>query len=239
MTSISQKIPRYILGMSDQPDELKVPGQVRDAENVVPDVTLGLLKRPGTKYLSQLTTNSEGTWFTIYKNNRVNEDERYICQITRSGNVNIWSMKSGKAMNVRYSSQAIDPYGEQVSGFYTATNLSDSGAPEDYFVHDNNNDLHTMSVNDYTFVTNKRIAVSMSTSTADKRPYEAFVELKAIAHLQRYTLDFDQPGQNQPAQPPELLQEQNVLVLDLTVGVLAQFASELLVVPELVNGLQS
>ena len=202
MTSISQKIPRYILGMSDQPDELKVPGQVRDAENVLPDVTLGLLKRPGTKYLSQLTTNSQGTWFTIYKNNRVNDDERYICQITRSGNVNIWSMKSGKAMNVKYSSQAIDPYGEQVSGFYTAANLSDSGAPEDYFVHDNDNDLHTMSVNDYTFVTNKRVAVSMSTSTAENRPYEAFVEIKALAYLQRYTLDFDQPGQNQPSLPP-------------------------------------
>src|SRR5210317_2651487 len=103
MTSIAQKIPRYILGMSDQPDELKVPGQVRDAENVLPDVTLGLLKRPGTKYVSQLTTNSEGTWFTIYKNDRVESDERYICQITRQGDVNIWSMKSGKAMTVLYT----------------------------------------------------------------------------------------------------------------------------------------
>jgi len=202
MTSIAQKIPRYIFGMSDQPDELKVPGQVRDAKNVLPDVTLGLLKRPGTKYVSELTTNSEGTWFTIYKNNRVDNDERYICQITRSGNVNIWSMKSGKPMIVKYSEDPIDPNGEQVTGFYTAAGLTDSGAPEDYFKHSNNNDLHTMSVNDYTFVTNKRVSVSMSDSVTEKRPYEAFVELKAIAYRQRYILDFDQPGQNQPAQPP-------------------------------------
>ena len=201
MTSIAQKIPRYILGMSDQPDELKVPGQVRDAENVLPDVTLGLLKRPGTKYISELTSTSTGTWFTIYKNNRVNNDERYICQITRTGNVNIWSMKSGKPMTVKYAAEPIDPNGEQVSGFYTATNLTDAGAPEDYFIHDNDNDLHTMSVNDYTFVTNKRVSVSMSNSVTEKRPYEAFVELKALAYRQNYILDFDQPGQNVPNQP--------------------------------------
>jgi len=201
MTSIAQKIPRYILGMSDQPDELKVPGQVRDAENVLPDVTLGLLKRPGTKYVSQLTTNSEGTWFTIYKNDRVESDERYICQITRQGDVNIWSMKSGKAMTVLYTADAINLEGEQVGGFYTAGNLTAIAGPEDYLVHSNNNDLHTMSVNDYTFITNRRTPVSMSNSVTTTRPYEAFVELKALAHLQAYTLDFDQPGQNQPNQP--------------------------------------
>ena len=201
MTSIAQKIPRYILGMSDQPDELKVPGQVRDAENVLPDVTLGLLKRPGTKYISELTNTATGTWFTIYKNNRIESDERYICQITRQGDVNIWSMKSGKAMTVLYTADAIDPNSEQVGGFYTAAGLTAIAGPEDYFVHSQDNDLHIMSVNDYTFVTNRRTAVSMSNSVTTTRPYEAFVELKALAHLQAYTLDFDQPGQNQPGQP--------------------------------------
>lgn len=202
MTSIAQKIPRYILGMSDQPDELKVPGQVRDAENVLPDVTLGLLKRPGTKYISELTDTATGTWFTIYKNDRIENDERYICQITRQGDVHIWSMKSGKAMTVLHTADAIDPDGEQVGGFYTAAGITTIDGPEDYFVHSQDNDLHTMSVNDYTFITNRRVPVSMSNSTTETRPFEAFVELKALAHLQDYTLDFSKPGENQQGQTP-------------------------------------
>jgi hypothetical protein len=202
MTSITQKIPRYILGMSDQPDELKVPGQVRDAKNVLPDVTLGLLKRPGTKYLGNLTTNSEGTWFTIYKNNRITNDERYICQITYEGYVNIWSMKSGKPMNIRYSADPIDPAGQKVAGFYDASSLRIATGPEDYFIQDRANQLHTMSVNDYTFVTNKQVSVSMSSNVADKRSYEAFVHIKALAYNQPYILDLDKPGENVPDQPP-------------------------------------
>ena len=62
MTSITQQIPSYVGGISQQPDELKVPGQVRTANKVLPDVTHGLLKRPGGKLigsaLSAYTTDS-------------------------------------------------------------------------------------------------------------------------------------------------------------------------------------
>ena len=44
MAGITQSIPNYILGMSEQPDELKNPGQVKDIKNGIPDVTLGLTK---------------------------------------------------------------------------------------------------------------------------------------------------------------------------------------------------
>ena len=51
MTSITQKINSVNGGISQQPDELKVPGQVVSAKNVFPDVTHGLQKRPGSKLL--------------------------------------------------------------------------------------------------------------------------------------------------------------------------------------------
>ena len=47
MTSISQTIPSYINGISQQPDTLKTPGQVTTAKNAIPDVTEGMMKRPG------------------------------------------------------------------------------------------------------------------------------------------------------------------------------------------------
>ena len=46
MASVTQLVPTLTGGVSQQPDELKVPGQVNVANNVLPDVTHGLLKRP-------------------------------------------------------------------------------------------------------------------------------------------------------------------------------------------------
>ena len=49
MAGITQTIPNYILGISEQPDELKSAGQVVDLKNGFPDITDGLKKRPGGK----------------------------------------------------------------------------------------------------------------------------------------------------------------------------------------------
>ena len=47
MTSISQIIPNYATGgISDQPDELKKPGQLRKCLNAYPDLIHGLYRRP-------------------------------------------------------------------------------------------------------------------------------------------------------------------------------------------------
>ena len=64
MTSITQKIRRFTGGISDQPDEQKLPGQVRDAVNCTPDVVYGLLKRPGTIDIpwSDGAPSSDGKW---------------------------------------------------------------------------------------------------------------------------------------------------------------------------------
>lgn len=56
MTAISQTIPNYVLGISEQPDQLKTPGQVRDLVNVIPDVTGMCKKRPGTEFLASITS---------------------------------------------------------------------------------------------------------------------------------------------------------------------------------------
>ena len=42
-------------GISQQPDSRKRPGQLKDAVNAFPDFALGLLKRPGGKFISNLT----------------------------------------------------------------------------------------------------------------------------------------------------------------------------------------
>ena len=67
MTSITQTIPSFTGGISQQPDELVLPGQVKDLVNGVPDITDGLVKRPGSRFISALSGASAGTWFSYYR----------------------------------------------------------------------------------------------------------------------------------------------------------------------------
>ena len=95
MASITQQIPTLTGGVSQQADELKVPGQVNVADNVLPDITHGLMKRPGGKLIASLSDNStaalnsveKGRWFHYYRD----EQEQYIGQVSRDGDVNMWS----------------------------------------------------------------------------------------------------------------------------------------------------
>ena len=61
MTSITQTVANYTSGISQQPDQFKNPGQVSDAVNVIPDVTKGLAKRPGSSYIKTLSTSTNAT----------------------------------------------------------------------------------------------------------------------------------------------------------------------------------
>ena len=49
MAGITQTVPNYVGGISEQADQLKTPGQVKSILNGIPDLTYGLYKRPGTK----------------------------------------------------------------------------------------------------------------------------------------------------------------------------------------------
>ena len=126
MAGISQHIPNYIKGISRQPDELKMPGQVRDAVNAIPDVTEGLRKRPGARLINPLGfdirdginndpdndgplpgrsgTHRSGKWFDFY----IDRDESYIGNISTSGIVSIWGTQDGYPRTVIYSDEPQD-----------------------------------------------------------------------------------------------------------------------------------
>jgi hypothetical protein len=161
MASITQTIPNYIQGISEQPDELKSPGQLTDAVNVVPDITRGLVKRPGSKLVAVLgaAANSAGCWFSYYRD----EDEQYIGKVSRSGNVDMWKCSDG----------------------------SHSSTSNSYLSHSNDGDLQFLTINDYTYVTNRNTTVTMSgTSPSSPDSHAAYIELKQAAAARQYGLDF-------------------------------------------------
>ncbi len=79
MAAVSQKIPNLLGGVSQQPDPVKLPGQVREATNVYLDPTFGCRKRPGTLLINTLdegTIPYDARWFPIFRDN----NERYaVC----------------------------------------------------------------------------------------------------------------------------------------------------------------
>ena len=77
MSSISQRIPTFLGGISQQADVLKRPGQLKDAVNVLPDYALGTLKRPGGKFEAELlNATTSGKWFSILRD----QNEKYVAQ---------------------------------------------------------------------------------------------------------------------------------------------------------------
>ena len=196
MTSLTQKIRRFTGGISSQPDEFKKVGQVRDALNCTPDVTYGLLKRPGTNYLANLGENSGGKWFFINKRNPATGSEKYVGQINNeTGKVRIWDLRNGKEMRVCYAD--VTDFTDDFPGFrtipsqYEVYDCSDT-AVETYFSQGSPaiDDLQVLTVNDVTYITNRKVPVTMSANCGEKQTPEGFFELRTLAPSTEYNLRF-------------------------------------------------
>jgi len=241
MSNVTQTIPSYTGGLSQQPDEVKVPGQVNIAKNVFPDITEGLSKRPGTRFIKQLDaagdatdSQDQGKWFHYYRD----ETEQYLGQVIRhkdnngaslanDGKVNMWKCSDGSPVTVHAVAQpwvASTAYivGQKVknnSNVYecstagtsagsggpsgTSTDITDGNAKWDYVAalsgletniynylkHLSDPDVQTLTVNDFTYITNRTKTTALSSTTEAARPPEAFIELKKVAYASQYAVN--------------------------------------------------
>ena len=176
MASITQQVGNYKSGISELPDELKVPGQVVDLKNAIPDITRGCIKRPGSDLIAAISPSTAGTggkWFPIY----TEQDEQYIGQVATDGVVNIWRCSDGALIPVDYAN---------VDGTNLAT----------YLVHTNPEDIQPLTINQTTFFANRTKTVAMKTDSANKTPAlvnEAFISLRTITYGKQYALDIFDP----------------------------------------------
>ena len=169
MASITQKINSVNGGISQQPDELKIPGQVVKAKNVLPDVTHGLQKRPGSKFITAFDSDYvlpdiHGKWFSYYRD----ENEQYIGQIGRFGTVLMWRCSDGQHIPVTQT------FGSPINAYLT---------------HTNDEDIQTLTLNDTTFICNRTVGTAMANTTEPTQPHQAFVELKQVKYASQYNLD--------------------------------------------------
>ena len=145
MPAVNQRIPNFLGGVSQQPDKIKFPGQLRVCDNAVPDITFGLKKRPPAEFIGTLTNaTSAGHWYEILRDG----DEKYLVQITPANTgampIRVWDLADGTEKSLTNSS------GDSLFSYL-------AGATEPYAV---------TTIQDYTLIANPQKTVGTTGTTA-------------------------------------------------------------------------
>ena len=176
MAGITQTVPSFTSGISEQPDNLKFPGQVTESINAIPDVTNGLFKRPGSKRIgtAPLTNvQSGGSFFHYYRDET---EGSYIGQVAADGQLRVWRCSDGTQMTTLYGT----------GGQTALTNYLTTSEPEN---------LQFLTINDTTFVTNRdssnaNTLVGETGTTFDRpEPHCAMIELIRTENGRQYGLN--------------------------------------------------
>ena len=161
MAGITQTIPQFSLGISEQPDNLKFPGQVTEIVNAIPDVTKGLYKRPGAARIGTTplaSVQSGGSWFHYYRDEA---EGSYIGQVAADGQLRVWKASgdnAGALQNITYGT----------GGQTAIQNYLQTSTPEN---------LQFLTINDSTFVNNRD-------STTARAPYTTVREYFTAPYVQ-------------------------------------------------------
>ena len=174
MTSVSQRIPSFVGGVSQQADEKMALGQVKDALNCYPDVTLGMIKRPGGKFLGKLANLPAesaylSAWFSIFRDNQ----EKYIATVlTAAGVINVWNLLTGLSATITY------PAGKQaaIQSYLTAT---------DY------RSIKTLTINDFTYIVNSEKTVTAKAAPTWNAKRQATLVVSLVDHATTYSVSIN------------------------------------------------
>lgn len=179
MPTVNQRIPNFLGGVSQQPDTIKFPGQLRVCDNAVPDVTFGLMKRPPGEFVKTLTNaNDNGYWYEIIRDG----DEKYLVQMTAlssySGTkpIRIWNLLTGVEQSLTNAN------GDSLFAY-----MQQSGTTEPYAIQ---------TIQDTTIITNPKTTVGTTGNTftvnrsngSNLNGNYAFARLDTIAYNTEYVL---------------------------------------------------
>ena len=175
MAAVTQTISNFLGGVSNQPDDKKLPGQVREALNAYPDPTFGLQKRPGLKFLKELTDGSSAfdnndldnaKWFYYHRDS----DEKYVgCVVGASsspyGQIHIWNAADLTKCTVNYHS--------------AARAYLDAVSSDDYDV---------LTIRDTSIITNKTKVVTTVAGDSFTAGTAGTVRMIIVEYSQKYTV---------------------------------------------------
>jgi len=177
MATVTQKIPNYLGGVSQQAEELMLPGQVLEALNAYADPALGLAKRTGLEFISDLrnTTNTSAVspsnilrsakWFPIFL----------------GPGANFFGCVGTNVIRV-FGENGVERTVNTPAGTGYLSTISDLTG------------VSVLTVNEFTFIANKNTAVTARTAPSFNANRVATVVITEVHYGAQYTLDFRLSG---------------------------------------------
>ena len=176
MPLLVNSVPNLAQGVSQQPDNLRFPGQCDEQINAWATVVEGLVKRPPTNYTKKIDTTSTDSdkLFTHFV--KRDEKNQYCVQVSLGG-VGVINLEDGSRYPLTVTSLA---------NIYLSLGSSSIGAVKNPLV-----DLRAVTVADYTFLVNKNREVKI-----DDRPdlktkdleYQALITVKIGDYEKNYDI---------------------------------------------------
>ena len=168
MPLLVNSVPNLVQGVSQQPDNLRYPGQCDEQINAWATVVEGLVKRPPTNYKKNIDATDPGAnLFTHFV--KRDETNKY-CVTVSLGGVGVIDLDSGNNIPVTTTSTA-------------SIYLSGITNPLE--------DIRALTVADYTFLVNKNRTVAKSTAKSKPLDKEALVAVKLGDYNKYYSVYID------------------------------------------------
>jgi hypothetical protein len=168
MPLLVNSVPNLAQGVSQQPDNLRYPGQCDEQINAWATVVEGLVKRPNTRHTSKLFTSKVSNDAFVHFIDR--DDDNQFAAVIDNNDISLFDLSDGTEKTVSISASA-------------QTYLNNVTTPR--------TDVKALTVADYTFIANKEQVVSLGSTLSSTLPYEALVFVKLGDYSKEYSVEID------------------------------------------------
>ena len=170
MPLITTSVPNLVQGVSQQPDNLRHPGQAESQTNALSSVVDGLTKRPNTDHVKVVGTNALTSKTHIFNRDGNNQHAFLFTHNVTNGLLVAKNLANGNDVPVTISTDA-------------QAYLDTATSPTSH--------LSVLSVADYTFVASSQQTVAMDSATSTALANEAIVFVKQGDKDAVYTVTID------------------------------------------------
>ena len=174
MPLLVNSVPNLAQGVSQQPDNLRFPGQCDEQINAWATVVEGLVKRPNTRHVNKLFTHPVNDDAFVQYIDR-DDDNRFACVLENKVSlcaVSLFNLNTGSPVTQVSISTRAQTYLNNIS------NLRE--------------DVKALTVADYTFIANKEQTVSISSSQlSEPLEREALLFVKLGDYKKNYNVYID------------------------------------------------
>ena len=168
MPLLVNSVPNLAQGVSQQPDNLRYPGQCDEQVNAWATVVEGLVKRPNTRHIGKLFTSKVSNNAFVQLIDR--DEDKQFASVIDNNDLSVFDLSDGSEKTVTITADA-------------QTYLDNISNPRE--------DVKALTVADYTFITNKEQTVALGSTTSTALDYRAIVFVKLGDYSKEYTVDID------------------------------------------------